>query len=543
MPTFSLIPVSLSLSLPISLLVLLLLLPHPLLPLLPLLLLSTTLFQTMANNLVVSGPFNVQHIPKIKSLAPAYQSRNNDDQKLVGSASSNFGVASPGGSSFPSLQNNYSNSNAYSNSYSNSSTPKSAARFVPNTIVVCVHPFEAEYENEVSCAPGDIFKLVDSKCVNGWILTMSITSGSKGWIPKDNVKVLDLQNSTPIDCETPPLRSTSKACSASSPITKKSESPVLTKSASYTTQQSLDSSLLDYYSSSSLSPSSVLKSESVESTNNNCASLPYNSIFAHSMNLSEFSSSTFWYRIDLTSRLHPTQQIHIARYYTDIYELNKKLQSHVKHANLNISLPKLPRSFGLESSRNSVDLLSSNLSHVSNYLADLFAIVDALPSISSLVQIFEEFCMPADNDFQHYVDLSDDQILNILKPANNASNSFIELDFSPDFKKPSQNFNEDRTRSSISSTNSKHSAESAAIAKSEDVKVKLLFREDYIMIKLQTQDLTFAQLKAQICSKLKVDGFTLAYKNEQSIFVLLRDDRGLQRALDMNPRKMIIKVI
>ncbi|TID12968.1 hypothetical protein CANINC_005067 [Pichia inconspicua] len=458
----------------------------------------------MTDNLLVSGPFNVQHIPKVKTVGQ--------------------------------LQHNLAASSSLSKSQHTAfiSAKDKNNSFHSNSIVVCTHQFNAEYENELSCKPGDIFKLVDAKCVNGWILTMSITSGIKGWIPRDNIKVLDLQNSVPSE-PVLPQRSAFRSIPKSN---RNSALQPVSEVESCKTEISTESSLLDYYSQNTLS-----QSISTETNDSVYTPLIYNSIFVHSMYSLESSPSTFWYRIDLSSKLIATQKIHIARYYTDIFELNKKLQTHIKHSNLNLKLPKLPNSLGLDSNRDSVDLLSSNLSTLSNYLKNLLHVLDNLSSNSFLIKIFEKFCAPRDNDFQHYVDLNDDQILNILKPKSCSRNSVIELDFNTPFLKPSKTFGDDRTITSVSSSNSKSSIEHNTQSRSNSLKVKLLYKDEYLMIKVTLENLNFDILKNNISSKLNINGFTLAYRNEHNIFVLLRDDNGLQKALELYPRRLVVKVI
>lgn len=460
----------------------------------------------MNDDLIVSGPFNVQHIPKVKTVQQLEQNLDSSTH--------------------------YRTRPCLGTGVTNNPSKVTTTTFSSNTIVVCTHAFNAEYDNEMSCNPGDVFKLVDPKCVNGWILTMSITSGVKGWIPKDNVKVLDLQNSVPIEADVP-IRSSSGSISTSKSTLKR-----VSEVESCKTEISTESSLLDYYS-----PNSIGKADSIETDDTVYNSLTYSSIFTHSMYFLESSASTFWYRIDLSSRLNPTQKIHICRYYSDIFELNRKLQLYIKRSNLNIKLPLVPRSLGLNSNRDSIGLLSSNLSALSNYLKELLYILDSISSNSYLVKLFEDFCAPKDNDFQHYVELNDDQILNILKPKSCSRNSNIEIDFNTPLPKPSRTFSDNRTAASISSSNSKYSFETASHSKPDNVKVKLIHKDEYLMVKLTSEDLNFHSLKNKISAKLNISGFTLAYRNDQHIFVLLRDDKGLQKALDMNSRRLVIKVI
>ena len=56
--------------------------------------------------------------------------------------------------------------------------------------------------------------------------------------------------------------------------------------------------------------------------------------------------------------------------------------------------------------------------------------------------------------------------------------------------------------------------------------------------------INFLTLSKAVARKVnRLNGLTLAYKNSNSVFILLRDDEGLERALKDNNSKLIIKVI
>jgi uncharacterized lipoprotein YehR (DUF1307 family) len=484
----------------------------------------------MTQPFTISGPFNIQHIPKVRDISPAtpfpLSKDKNGDLKY---------------------ENNDVN-NIKKNSSTSSGEFNNTNNFPVNSLVVCTYPFTAEYKNELSCSSGEVFKLVDSKVINGWILVHSLSSGLKGWVPKDNVKILDLKNekSNSIVESFIPSRSVTPISTTKSSIHSTNvNSPTLNSS------NSLDStdSLLDFYSSSM---TTTLSNKSLISN-----SLPFFSIFVHSMHSLENSQTTFWYRIDLESN---TEKIHIARYYKDILQLQNSLNSAINQSkNIHLKLPKLPSYFnGIYSNDKFVDTFLMHLSDINQYLQNVFNIINTQSPDSLIYVIFLKFCKTENNDFQHYVKLDDDQILKILKPCINSSNLIddVELDIGLNKELSIIDSNDyyslsaPKLHKSISmlsfdsKTSSNSTIRSISDKRSTDVKVKIFYKDDCSLIKISKSKLSFKSLHNAISEKLDgLSTFTLAYRNNQGILILLRNDTGLQKALLLNDKKIIIKVI
>ncbi|KAG0684504.1 hypothetical protein C6P42_001646 [Pichia californica] len=524
---------------------------------------------TSITNKTVSGPFNVQHIPRTKTI----DLLNSSQQKSVSSSISTTTTTQ----SFSSF----------------SSDP-----FSSNAIVVATHSFKAEYDNELSCNQGDVFKLVNPKITNGWVLAQSLSSGTKGWVPKDCVKVLDLftnTNSNNTNNISSVNRSTSLKSKTNSTKSKKNSKSTYSYGSS-------SNSVLEYYTtpmtpcSSSILPSaesSPLKQvkrlpdieDSLEPNSSHpiCTiskpsslflSKTYNSIFTHSMYFLNFSSTKYWYRIDLIFTQNSNQKLHICRYYTDLLTLDKFLHSQAKVFKTNIEIPQLPSPFNF--SDNDI-LLTDHLHTIDQYLKQLLSVLDSQPEDSPLILTFLKFCQPMDNDFEHYVHLDDDQIMKILNPESensNEENDDIELILDDQQREDSIIDNQElldkknnyddflftapklKTSISLTSLNSKTSSITTLSSSPNDeityVKIKIIYKDEFSIIKILANELNFDNLYYAISDKLNLSlsspfnspqGFTLAYRNNNGIFILLRDNNGLKKSLLINNRKIIIKVI
>lgn len=422
--------------------------------------------------------------------------------------------------------------------------------FTANALVVCIFPFTAEYQNELSCALGDVFKLMDSKIINGWVLAMSLASGTKGWIPKDNIKILDLHNNRPtntLDFATSigPSTSMESSMPASRNLTSTASTNSLPEDRSPSCNYESTSIPLPSSSPLSVFPTSVL----------------YSSIFVHSMYSIDDKPTEFWYRIDLVMKSPnndgnnsdynnstcSTEKVHIARYFEDIENLHNQLVDTIKKNEMlkSIKLPSLPV---LNYSHDqSVNIFSLNISNINKYFQSIFTLINSMNSNNPLYLIFLNFLKISNNDFQHYVELDDDQILKILTPSKNDTD--IEVNFtdenlnnkSPLFEVP--RIGECLNRFSTNSKNSTTSKSSLTINNGK-LKIKLIYKEEFSIIKMQNTNLTFKALSTAISENLNINSkFTLAYKNNNGIFILLRDDSGLERALNLNNHKITIKVI
>lgn len=548
-------------------------------------------------SIAVSGPFNVQHIPKMRNIT-----QSASDTTITDSLPS-----------FDPIRSNSVTSTANSHYSTTSSTSSSTTTFSSNSIVVCIHQFHAEYDNEVSCTPGDVFKLVDPRVTNGWVLAQSLSSGYKGWVPKDCVKILDLFNhnngsnasnaggsssNSIMTSSTSPLNSINSPLSLQSNTFSNNYSLLNQKDRSKNHKKnSLDStskpeslnssnSVLDYYSTP-MTPSSTLSAIDNNNREVNPLLQIYSSIFAHSMYILESAPSSYWYRLDLVFSQNINQQSHLCRYYTDLLTLHKFLDSQAKAFKINIELPKLPPPFQFSASTKDINSemeisFVTHLSEIDYYLKNLFDLIALQPKTSPLIPTFIRFCQPMDNDFEHYVPLDDDQILNILKPGSESSNNDIELIFEDGdttlteinvsnanistisssttphknhtnstetitnnqfddfiFKQPKL-----KSSNSMSSLNSKLSTASTSSSAQNSIKVKIIYKGEFSLIKIPNDALSFNNLSIAISEKLEgLQRFTLAYKNDNGIFILLRDDVGLNKALLVNNKKIIIKVI
>ena len=222
------------------------------------------------------------------------------------------------------------------------------------------------------------------------------------------------------------------------------------------------------------------------------------------------------------------------------------------------------------------------------------------PTTSPLYQAFMNFLTPHENDFQHYVHLDDDQIQKIMKPAQDRVSKDIEINFETGTKsseslpiiplpqelrilsslsKPQMHASDginsrftslrstsstnsistfSRSVSTISSSTSTISMPTIARSNERNVKIKIIYRDDISIVKILFEELTFATLSKTLGDNIQYtnkkpnsngnsngngNGLTFAYKNENEIFVLLRDDAGLRRALAYNDKKLVIKVI
>lgn len=524
----------------------------------------------------VSGPFNVQHIPKTRNITPDldnFQELSN----IINSKNDDI--------------KNVSNK---TNSIISSLKSASSSTASVNSIVVATHLFTAEYDNELSCSPGDVFKLVDPKITNGWVLAQSLSSGIKGWVPKDSVKILDLNNSKGLPVLNQ-IQNQNKLSSNSS-LKSKIQSQNLNdlkdnknlSNSSNSSSVTSSISVIEYYSSpltpcsseiststsplrikSKLTNSSNLNNNNNININNNSLnefSNTYKSIFVHSMYFLESSSTSYWYRIDLEFTQNLNQNLHLCRYYSDLITLDKFLNSQIKAFKLNITLPILPSAFNLNN--NDVSF-ADHLPKIDQYLKELFNIIKIQPRDSLLVSTFIKFCQPSENDFEHYVFLDDDQIMKILKPLseNSKNNDEIELILEDETNINNQSINNQiinkdnnyddflftapklatsRSITSLASKTSSNTTLSNSSFKNETiyVKIKIVYKDEFSIIKLAGDDLNFSSLSDAISEKLKgLQRFTLAYRNNNGIFILLRDDNGLKKALLINNRKIIIKVI
>jgi hypothetical protein len=585
---------------------------------------NTPTATAIANNhmVSVSAPFNVQHIPRVRhiahnahpipvtttaALAPKQDIRSGTDAVKA---------------------NSKGNPNASS---------EDSNEFHKDAIVVCIHPFSAEYGNELSCSLGDVFKLVDAKIVNGWILTQSLSSGAKGWVPKDNVKILDLFNSTSstrteTETEIETVEETQISTADSSRLSLQSSiSIAASASASTSTTTTNSNSLIDYYTSASpfsehhehhrnanLDKVNASTPDRVSARTSVTETLPYSSIFVHSMYSLESSPHVFWYRIDLTDKSVASltnsvildskkslNSIHLARYYSDIVEFHKTLKSIANESvHMTFNLPQLPRSISWDmtntGSSGAEDVFSNNISNIDNYFHKLFHQMNVQPTASPLYQAFMNFLTPRGNDFQHYVHLDDDQIQKIMKPAQDRVSKDIEINFETGTKsseslpitplpqelrilsslsKPQMHASDginsrftslrstsstnsistfSRSVSTISSSTSTSSMPTIARSNKRNVKIKIIYRDDISIVKILFEELTFATLSKTLGDNIQYtnkkpnsngnsngngNGLTFAYKNENEIFVLLRDDAGLRRALAYNDKKLVIKVI
>ena len=554
-----------------------------------------------ASTLTVSGPFNVQHIPKVRNIAqPAFSVPSGsseavtvagEDMKTSSSSSSSASsgarttfttIAASGGSTPVS-----SSCGMVGPSHFTRRKGAGAGAFTTSAIIVCTLGFLAEYGNELTCAPGDIFKLVDPTITNGWVLVQSLSTGRKGWVPKDNVKILDLHNSN----GNGPIRNMTSAGERKR-VQKEEEGgkreKLVTPSMSPSSSCLSSNSILDFYSTqmtpctSSLSSSHVspLSTKNTSIRPENHLTHTYASIFAHSMYFLESSSSaSYWYRIDLVSAQNSSQKIHLCRYYTDILVLARYLSSQADSLTAGTVLPKLPDAFclGEDSARaEGDDSFASHISQIDEYLQQLFNVIQAQPEDAPPVLTFLKFCQPADNDFEHYVPLDDDQILRILKPHQGEVSNDIELILKDEEKEEgvdehgklrnhhpgnSNNavnnelgdflFTAPKLRKTFSATSlSSRNSSSTTISSPSTmgsaiyVKIKIIYKDEYSLIKLPGDELTFENLSTAISDKLKgLCRFTMAYRNDNGIFILLRDDNGLKKALLINNRKIIVKVI
>ncbi|GME84376.1 unnamed protein product [Ambrosiozyma monospora] len=148
-------------------------------------------------HLKISGPFDVQHTPKLSSLDNLFNTTNNplppnsnfnnlEKSKALSKSMSNLAAAA-----------NHSNSNINSkNSHTRgqrsiSNTPVSSDN--ETTLLICVHSFSRSNSNELNMEEGEIVKLVQKGTVRDHVLVQSITKvGDPGWVPKDCVKVLEI---------------------------------------------------------------------------------------------------------------------------------------------------------------------------------------------------------------------------------------------------------------------------------------------------------------------------------------------------------------
>lgn len=559
-----------------------------------------------ASTLTVSGPFNVQHIPKVRNIAqPAFSvdlassgvlSAAGEDMKT--SSSSSSAASSGAGTTVTTVAT--SGASTPASSCGTAGSPRltkkkgpGAEAFTTNAIIVCTIGFLAEYGNELTCAPGDVFKLVDPTITNGWVLVQSLSSGRKGWVPKDNVKILDLHNSS----GNGPIRKTTSMGERrrlgrertdhekDGEKREKLVTPSLSSSSSFLSSNSI----LDFYSTqmtpstSSISshtspPLDTVKSATLCPENN--LTRTYASIFAHSMYFLESSSAaSYWYRFDLISAQNSNQKIHLCRYYTDILVLARYLSSQADSLVAGTQLPKLPDAFffGEDSSyAEGDDSFASHISQIDGYLQQLFNVIKTQPAEAPPVLTFLKFCQPEDNDFEHYVPLDDDQILQILKPRQGEVSNDIELILKDEEKEESvseqDKINNNHANNSNNTINNEldnffftapklHKTFSATSLSSRNsscttvsspstmgstiyVKVKIIYKDEYSLIKLSGDELNFDNLFTAISDKLKgLSRFTMAYRNDSGIFILLRDNNGLQKALLINNRKIILKVI
>ena len=471
------------------------------------------------------------------------------------------------------------------------SSPNNEENRVNASVVVCVCRFDAEYSNELSASPGDIFKVSSPDIVNGWLLAQSLSTGQKGWVPHHNL--------TPYDVFSDKNNNNEKK---GPPLPYYNETPratLMTPSLSANTRESSlsSNSLLDYYTNDASSSIS-----SIISSNQNS---PYTSLYVHSM----FSvNASFCYRIDLSTST--TSTFHIARYYSDIKTLHSYLSSiifsmnasnfsnssssytstsfstssHSSSSSSKLILPTLPNPIMLDP-YHSVENLSESISMMNNYLQKVFKMFNNT-SNQSLHSALALFLTPSGNDFQHYAELSDEQIWKILKPnerktsssssSSSNSNSYKSIELtdlksdsplpSPDsylsprsfsFSKPSikksssmmsinsKISNTSTMNSSTTlSTNQNRSSSTSTTLTNSSIRVKITYKDEYSLLKLDLANLSFNVLSDAISSKIKHTGpLTFAYKNENNIFVLLRDDIGLNKALACNNKKMVIKVI
>lgn len=538
-----------------------------------------------AGVVTVSGPFNVQHIPKVRNITQP--------------ASNTFTTSTPSGAA-------RSSTPLSGMSAAGASSVAEPTAFVANAILVCTLGFYAEYNNELTCTPGDVFKLVDPKIISGWVLVQSLSSGRKGWVPKDNVKILDLHNSSGNGSI---LRASSEK-RAEKEREREGSGKQMTPSMSSSSACVSSSSILDFYStqltpcSSSISSqtSSVRLSAKIpesktdtnaasdsdanidndndndnDSANNNELTHTYASIFAHSMYFLESSSSySYWYRIDLVSAQNSNQKIHLCRYYADILALSKYLSLQIASFKEDATLPLLPGAFSLSRSSYGDESFATHISEVDGYLQQLFNVISSQRSDSPLISTFLKFCQSADNDFEHYVPLDDDQILQILKPQSETDKEIelvlkeeegrkqnkhgkLQKHHSKDsihtvgndggnflFTAPAPKLHKSFSSTSLSSKNSSVTTISSPSSNSSTlyVKIKIIYKDDFSLIRLPGDELTFASLSTAISDKLKgLCRFTMAYRNDRGVFILLRDDNGLRKALLVNNKKIIVKVI
>lgn len=553
-----------------------------------------------ASTLTVSGPFNVQHIPKVRNIAqPAFSGPSGSSgavsvagEDMKTSSSSSSSASSGARTTFTTIAT--SGGSTPVSSSSGTAEPSNLTRrkgtgavaFTASAIIVCTLGFLAEYGNELTCAPGDVFKLVEPTITNGWVLVQSLSSGKKGWVPKDNVKILDLHNSN----GNGPIGKTASAGERKR-VQKEEEGgkreKLVTPSMSPSSSCLSSNSILDFYStqmtpctSSLSSHASPLSTKNISIRPENHLTHTYASIFAHSMYFLESSSSaSYWYRIDLVSAQNSSQKIHLCRYYTDILVLARYLSSQADSLTADTVLPKLPDAFclGEDSARaEGDDSFASHISQIDEYLQELFNVIQTQPEDAPPVLTFLKFCQPTDNDFEHYVPLDDDQILRILKPYQDEVSNDIELILKDEEKEegvdehgklsnylPSNrnsavnneqgNFlftapklHKTFSATSLSSRNSSSTTISSpsTMGSAIYVKIKIIYKDEYSLIKLSGDDLTFENLSTAISDKLKgLRRFTMAYRNDNEIFILLKDDHGLKKALLINNRKIIVKVI
>ncbi|GMG21462.1 unnamed protein product [Ambrosiozyma monospora] len=156
-------------------------------------------------HLKISGPFDVQHTPKLSSLDNLFNTNNqnqNQNQKQgqsVLSSNSNFNNLEKSKALSKSMSNlaaaatkNSNNINSHTRGQrSISNTPVSSDN--ATTLLICVHSFSRSSTNELNMEEGEIVKLVQKGTIRDHVLVQSITKvGDPGWVPKDCVKVLEI---------------------------------------------------------------------------------------------------------------------------------------------------------------------------------------------------------------------------------------------------------------------------------------------------------------------------------------------------------------
>lgn len=416
---------------------------------------STNPSYSTAQKVSISGPFNIQHIPKIK------------------------------------------NSNLYGNNGSN----QEEYFATKNSVLVCTYKFQAKFDNELSCSEGEVLKLIDPKIIDGWILVQSMVQGRSGWVPKDNLKILNLSKANND-------KNLSSTTISNSTVRTNRFSHETDISDGDSTFSSLDSPNTVCTYKTTFSDKAETDTEAETESRRVQFQAPnmnrmINSIYIHSINsLYNNSKSNFWYRIDVRVNGNKSSStLHLSRSFDDLYILHNKLKSKM------VSLPQLPKAMALNNCE--ISLLKS-LDNLNAYLGSLFNEVEKSDDL--IYSIFQDFCLLRETDFEHYIDMTDNEISKILKPP-------MKLQL----KK--------RSVSGKSASSVKRLSLRGPLAQTQ-LLFKVQHGNDFVAFKLK--DISFNVLKKTIIDNFQLKKpFVMAYLNIDNVWVMIKDDSSINNALEI----------